>query len=59
MLIILTDKTKAKRFLNIPRICRGGTGEEKSFYDEGHEYARRLFNVSENSVVLLDRGTPG
>ena len=40
-------KTKAKRFLNILRICCGRTGDEEDFYDEEHEYDHRLFDVSE------------
>ena len=40
-------KTKAKRFLNILRICCGRTGDEDDFYDEEHEHEHRLFDVSE------------
>lgn len=40
-------KTKAKRFLNILRICCGRTGDDEDFYDEEHEHEHRLFDVSE------------
>ncbi|KAF9650860.1 hypothetical protein BDM02DRAFT_3092313 [Thelephora ganbajun] len=40
-------KTKAKRILNVLRICCGRTGDEDDFYDEEHEQDHRLFDVSE------------
>lgn len=41
-------KTKAKRFLNVLRVCCGRTGFDDDFYDEENEHDHRLFDVSES-----------